>query len=92
MPFLKFALEIIPTLCELHIFAAFCSFFSGSFTVVHRGRQLKSGGRQQKSGGRQQKISRAGQQNNFLKCSQLISSSDNKKLFGFRPLCKKILL
>jgi hypothetical protein len=44
------------------IFVAFCSFFLGSLTVVHRGRQLKSGGRQQKSGGRQQKSSRAGQQ------------------------------
>ena len=30
------------------LFVAFCSFFSGSLTVVHRGRQQKSGGRQQK--------------------------------------------
>ena len=37
------------------LFVAFCSFFPGSLTVVHRGRKQKSGGRQQKS-------SRAGQQ------------------------------
>ena len=30
-------------------FVAFCSFFPYSLTVVHRGRQQKSGGRQQKS-------------------------------------------
>ena len=48
-------------------FVAFCSFFPSSPTVVHRGRQLKSGGRQQKSGGRQQKSSRAGQQYCFSK-------------------------
>ena len=37
-------------------FVAFCSFFPGSLTGFHKGRQLKSGGRQLKS-------SRAGQQN-----------------------------
>ena len=37
----------------------FRSFFLGTLTVVHRGRQQKSGSRQQKS-------SRVGQQNNFL--------------------------
>ena len=40
------------------IFVAFCSFFPCSLTVVHRGRQWKSGGRQWKS-------SRAGRQNIF---------------------------
>ena len=39
-------------------FVAFCSFFTCSLTVFHRGRQQKSGGRQWKS-------SRAGQQNIF---------------------------
>ena len=36
-------------------FVAFCSFFPGSLTVVHRNRQLKSGRRHQKSGVRQKK-------------------------------------
>ena len=49
------------------MFVAFCSYFPGSLTVVHKGRQQKSGVRQQKSGGRQQKSSRAGQQNYFFK-------------------------
>ena len=37
-------------------FVAFCSFFPGSLTVVHRNRQLKSGRRHQKSGVRQKKV------------------------------------
>ena len=41
------------------IFVAFCSFFTCSLTVVHKGRPWKRRGRQWKS-------SRAGQQNNFF--------------------------
>ena len=55
-------------------FVAFCSFFPCSLTVVHRGRQRKSGGRQWKSS------VKLFSREYTLKCFQLSSSSDNKKV------------
>ena len=62
-----------------YMFVSFCSFFLSSLTVVHKGRQWKSGGKQQKSsragqhtvvliskGVGNKKSSRARQQNNLF--------------------------